>query len=220
MVPGTDEYVRILLLQKCPVYYRDKILKKFYTRCTRVCTKKVSPNKKMFCVRMCDKGVQEVYDNMKEKKEKQVVLCGSLTLKGDSCRNKVKEHGMKCRFHTIKEKIECDECPVCYDKLADKTFTCGHSMCTECYTAWCSKKLVPTCPMCRSNIGSSRVVSVESDTTHVSEESTNSNDINMVYNLFIDILNTELISYINSRNLEVVNQELTSYINRIDEIRT
>ncbi len=144
---------------------------------------------------MCDKGVHRIHDNMRYKIKTEINLCGSLTLKGDPCRNKVKEKNMKCRFHTVKEKIECDECPVCYDSVPDKTFTCGHSMCTSCYERWSANKNTVTCPMCRTTLRTN------SDVT-VPEYNDDVNQILSVYILEFEMLNRLLLMSYNDRNYE------------------
>lgn len=45
-------------------------------------------------------------------------------------------------------RVECMECPVCYDHEATCKYICGHSFCMSCTQSW-FRKGSSTCPMCR-----------------------------------------------------------------------
>lgn len=44
------------------------------------------------------------------------------------------------------------ECPVCYDKTANRTLVCGHKFCASCIKTWYIKGADGGCPMCRRKV--------------------------------------------------------------------
>lgn len=45
-----------------------------------------------------------------------------------------------------------EECPVCYEKVANCKLVCGHKFCKSCVKTWYLKGTEPSCPMCRKRI--------------------------------------------------------------------
>lgn len=45
-----------------------------------------------------------------------------------------------------------EDCPVCYEKLANCKLVCGHRFCTSCVKTWYMKGSESSCPMCRKKI--------------------------------------------------------------------
>jgi Ring finger domain len=86
--------------------------------------------------------------------------CNGRTVRGEPCKKFAKIGTDYCTWHAKKKPMEpiitvqlIEECPVCYDRVADKRMACGHGMCVSCYSEWTGRQLAPTCPLCRAPIG-------------------------------------------------------------------
>ena len=75
--------------------------------------------------------------------KKRDYFCTAITKKNEQCRNKACKGAETCGIHTEKS-----ECPVCYDVKAEKSLSCGHTLCHDCSRSWFATK--STCPMCRT----------------------------------------------------------------------
>lgn len=142
------------------------------------------------------------------------IQCTGMTKKGNICKRRTRD-GITCTYHKvigatryINPEIN-EECPVCYDSLADKTFLCGHGMCTGCYTRWVGTARVPTCPTCRAGIPGlpaeqntrmpmydETVEIPDTQETHIDENIniTNDNDMNDLITQIRNIMNNSVLN--------------------------
>ena len=80
----------------------------------------------------------------------QHLYCNATTLKGNKCKNKVKNLSY-CKRHSKQFSLEKPiDCPICMEKLleSDLPIKCGHWIHKECLLQW--KENI--CPLCRTPI--------------------------------------------------------------------
>lgn len=85
-----------------------------------------------------------------------------------------KRDDVRARIDCIRARVrESDKCYICYDDVANKTVVpcCSNAFCFRCINTWIVRN--PTCPLCKSTLGSNSLLVVDEETPSASETTTN-----------------------------------------------